>query len=193
MTSHMTSHSTRICTRICTLLLLFVTCIYHTGTAYAQSRLEIDTRASSAVERLYEKQAAARELGEKAVGLLVFPRIIKGGVGVGGEFGDGVLMRPSQPNLYYRITSLSVGFQLGGQAKTEILMFMTEDALRKFVESDGWEAGIDGSVAVIEFGVGREIDTNSIRDPIIAFVYDNKGLMYNLSLEGTKFWRINKR
>ena len=71
-------------------------------------------------------------------------------------------------------------------------MFMTNDALTKFRQSDGWEAGVDGSIAVIEFGVGKEIDTNSIQDPIIGFVFSNKGLMYNLSLEGSKFWQITK-
>ena len=71
-------------------------------------------------------------------------------------------------------------------------MFMTDGALRRFRESDGWEAGIDGSIAVVEFGVGKEIDTNSMRDPIIGFVFSNKGLMYNLSLEGSKFWKIEK-
>lgn len=160
--------------------------------AQAASKLELDTRVQGAMARLYEEQPAARDLGAKAVGILVFPRIIKGGIGVGGEVGEGALLVQGATQGYYRVTSLSVGFQLGGQAKTEVLMFMTDDALRHFVESDGWEAGVDGSVAVIEFGVGKAIDTNSIQDPIIAFLFDNKGLMYNLSLEGSKFWKIEK-
>ena len=162
-----------------------------THTSQAASKLELDARATAALDKLYERHAAAADLGEKAVGILVFPRIIKGGIGVGGEIGEGVLLT-SGDNQYYRITSLSVGFQLGGQAKSEVIMFMTEDALADFTTSDGWEAGVDGSIAVIEFGVGREIDTNSVRDPIIAFVFGNKGLMYNLSLEGSKFWKIDK-
>lgn len=160
--------------------------------AYSASKVEIDTTADAVIQELYASQPAAQALGTKAAGILIFPRILQGGIGVGGELGEGVLRRAGQAEQYYRITSVSVGFQLGGQAKTEVIMFMTEEALNDFVNSDGWEAGVDGSIAVIEFGVGREIDTNSIRDPIIAFVFDNKGLMYNLSLEGSKFWKITK-
>lgn len=158
----------------------------------AASKLELDTRVEATLERLYAKRAEARTLGAKANAILVFPRILKAGFGIGGEIGEGSLLVGGVPSQYYRLTSLSFGFQLGGQAKSEVIMFMTDESRRRFVESDGWEAGIDGSIAVIEFGVGREIDTNSIQDPIIAFILDNKGLMYNLSLEGTKFWKIQK-
>jgi lipid-binding SYLF domain-containing protein len=160
--------------------------------SHAASKLEIDTRAAAVLDRLYAKRAEAKSLGEKAAAILVFPKILKAGAGIGGELGEGALYVNGQPNQYYRITSLSIGFQLGGQAKAEVIMFMTEGSKKAFVESDGWEAGIDGSIAVIEFGVGKEIDTNSIQDPIIAFILDNKGLMYNLSLEGSKFWKIRK-
>ena len=173
-------------------LLCLVTALLVSPLSHAASKLEIDTRAAAVLERLYASRAEAKSLGAKAAAILVFPKILKAGFGVGGEFGDGALLVNGQPNAYYRITSLSFGFQLGGQAKAEVIMFMTEESRRTFVESDGWEAGIDGSVAVIEFGVGKEIDTNSIRDPIVAFVFDNKGLMYNLSLEGSKFWKIRK-
>ena len=161
-------------------------------TALAASKLELDTRAKAVLEKLYEERPVAAELSKKAAGILVFPRIIKGGMVVGGEIGEGSLLVDGNPVQYYRITSLSVGVQLGGQAKSEVIMFMTNESLELFSGSDGWEAGVDGSIAVIEFGVGREIDTNNIQDPIIAFVFDNKGLMYNLSLEGSKFWKINK-
>ncbi len=171
---------------------LTVTAVFFSSLSQAASKIELDSRAQAVLNKLYQEQPAAADLGNKAAGVLVFPRIIKGGVGVGGELGEGVLTAANSTPQYYRLTSLSFGFQLGGQAKSEVVMFMTEAALRQFRESDGWEAGVDGSIAVIEFGVGREIDTNSIRDPIIAFVFDNKGLMYNLSLEGSKFWKITK-
>lgn len=158
----------------------------------AASKLEIDTRVKAVLDKLYQDQPAAASLAGKASGILVFPRIIQGGVGVGGELGEGALLVNGVTSQYYRLTSLSFGFQLGGQAKSQVIMFMTSESLRQFVESDGWEAGVDGSVAVIEFGVGKEIDTNSIREAIIAFVFDNKGLMYNLTLEGSKFWKIKK-
>jgi len=125
--------------------------------------------------------------------MLVFPRVMKAGAGLGGELGEGALMVNGQATQYYRLTSVSIGFQLGVQAKSEVVLFMTDDAYQDFAQHDGWEAGVDGSIAVIEFGVGREIDTHSIRDPIIAFIFNNKGLMYNLSLEGSKFWKIKKQ
>lgn len=178
--------------RLLHVLIVLFAIAFHAHPALGASSVEIDTRASAVLDRLYSDQAEAKTLADKSAGILVMPRIIKGGVGLGGEYGEGVLRVNGQANRYYRLTSLSFGFQLGGQAKSEVILFMTPEALRSFVESDGWEAGVDGSIAVIEFGVGKEIDTNSIRDPIIGFVFDNKGLMYNLSLEGSKFWQISK-
>ncbi|NOX49599.1 MAG: hypothetical protein GXP16_03565 [Gammaproteobacteria bacterium] len=173
-------------------LSLFICYLFLTPTGHAASKLELDTKAKAVLQKLYSEQSAARQLGAKAAGILVFPRVIKAGMGIGGEIGEGVLLKGNTISQYYRVTALSIGFQLGGQAKSEVIMFMTQESLRQFVQGDGWEAGVDGSIAVIEFGVGREIDTNSIRNEIIAFIFDNKGLMYNLSLEGSKFWKINK-
>jgi lipid-binding SYLF domain-containing protein len=160
--------------------------------AWSASKLEIDARVKAAIDALYTSEPAARELSGKAVGMLIFPRVYKLGFGLGGEYGEGVLMVNKQAVQYYRITAASFGFQLGGQAKSEVVMFMTNEALEKFRDSDGWEAGVDGSVAIIQFGVGKEFDTHNMKDPIIGFVFGNKGLMYDLSLEGSKFWKIQK-
>ena len=160
--------------------------------AQAASKVELDARVNATLERLYADRSEARALGQKAAAILVFPNIIKGGVGVGGEVGEGAFLQGKSITQYYRVTSLSFGFQLGGQAKSQVIMFMTSEAARAFLEGDGWEAGVDGSIAIVEFGMGETFDTNSVQDPIIAFVFNNKGLMYNLSLEGSKFWKINK-
>jgi lipid-binding SYLF domain-containing protein len=160
--------------------------------AWPASKLEIDARVRAAMEQLYAEEPVARELGAKASGILVFPRVIKVGIGIGGEAGQGSLLVNGQPVQYYRTTAASFGFQLGGQAKSEVIMFMTQAALEEFRASDGWEAGVDGSVAIVKFGVGKAINTHNLRDPIIGFVYGNRGLMYDLSLEGSKFWKINK-
>jgi lipid-binding SYLF domain-containing protein len=162
------------------------------GAASAASREEIDARVQGALDELYERTPAARELAGKATGILVFPRVIKAGFGVGGEFGEGSLLIGGTPVQYYRLASASVGFQIGGQARTQVLMFMTDQALADFRNSDGWEAGVDGSVALVEFGVGGDVSTYSGKEPIVGFVFGNKGLMYNLSLEGSKFWKIDK-
>ena len=161
--------------------------------SWSASKLEIDARVRTTMDKLYTEEPVARELANKAEGILVFPRVIKVGIGLGGEHGEGALLVGGQPVQYYRATAASIGFQLGGQAKSEVVMFMTQEALDKFRASDGWEAGVDGSVAIVKFGVGKEVDTHNIRDPIIGFVFGNQGLMYDLSLEGSKFWKINKK
>jgi lipid-binding SYLF domain-containing protein len=160
--------------------------------SHAASKLELDNRVQAALQRLYSQQSEAQALGNKAVAILVFPQILKAGVAVGGEFGEGSLLVNGQPSGYYRSTALSVGLQMGVQARSEVIMFMTEGAYQDFIARDGWKAGVDGSIAVVQFGVGKEIDTQSIRDPIIGFVFGNKGLMYNLSIEGSKLWKIKK-
>jgi len=159
---------------------------------YGASKTEIDAKVKAALQQLYKEVPAGEDLARKAAGILVIPDAIKAGVGLGGEYGEGALIVRGRTVQYYRVTGLSIGFQLGGQARNEVLMFMTDDALNSFRQSDGWEAGVDGSVAIVEFGVGKTIDTNNIKDPIIGFVFGNKGLMYDLSLEGSKYWRINK-
>lgn len=160
--------------------------------AQAASKLELDNRVQATLQRLYSRKKEAQALGEKAVAILVFPQMIKAGVGVGGEVGEGAMLVSGVPTRYYRNTSLSIGFQFGVQARSEVIMFMTDAAYQDFIGHDGWEAGVDGSIAIVEFGVGKEFDTNSIREPIIGFVFANKGLMYNLSLEGSKYWQIKK-
>jgi len=158
----------------------------------AASKAEIDARVRSALQSLYENFPAGKELAQGAKGILVFPRVIKAGFVAGGEYGEGALLVNGTAVQYYRLTALSIGFLLGGQAKNEVLMFMTESALNSFRTSEGWEAGVDGSVAIVEFGVGKDFTTTNAKDPIIGFVYGNKGLMYDLSIEGTKFWKIDR-
>jgi lipid-binding SYLF domain-containing protein len=93
---------------------------------------------------------------------------------------------------YYNTAAASIGFQLGAQKKSIVVVFMTAESLADFRKSDGWKAGVDGSVAVIEWGVGEDINTVDIKDPVVGFVFSNKGLMYNLTLEGSKFTRLEK-
>lgn len=158
----------------------------------AASKEEIDARVREAVEQLYKTSPAAKELAGKARGVLVFPRIIKGGVGVGAEYGEGSLLMGGRPVDYYAIASASIGFQLGLQEESVAIMFMTEEALKRFRDSNGWKAGVDGSVAIATLGVGGALDTETIRKPIVGFVYSNKGLMYNLTLEGSKITRLKR-
>ena len=111
---------------------------------------------------------------------------------VGGEYGEGALRIGGKTVDYYSTASASVGFQLGGQQKTVILVFMQDEALKQFRDSSGWKAGVDGSVALIKVGADGSIDTTTIKDPIVGFVFSQKGLMYNLTLEGSKFTKLDK-
>ncbi len=162
------------------------------ATAEAASKAELDAKVAAAIGELYKKSQAARDLGAKASGILVFPSVIKAGIGIGGEYGEGALLVGGNPVKYYNVASASIGLQLGAQAKSQVIMFMTDASLEKFRNSKGWEAGVDGSVAIVEWGAGGSVDTNNIKDPIVGFVYSNKGLMYNLTLEGTKITPIVK-
>jgi len=177
--------------KLFTTLLLFVGLVFN-GQSYAASKTEIDIEVSAALKRFNNDVPTAAEYIKISKGMLVFPSIFKAGFGIGGEYGEGALMIDGKTVDYYSTAAASIGFQLGAQSKTVILMFVDKKALNKFRKSDGWEAGVDGSVALVEIGAATTFDTSTIKDPIIAFVFNNKGLMYNLSLEGSKYTKINR-
>jgi lipid-binding SYLF domain-containing protein len=159
---------------------------------HAASAAAIDADVRATLNRFFDRIGGARELADKSYGILVFPSVVKAGFGIGGEYGEGALMVRGRPTDYYNTVSASFGFQLGVQARSVIIMFMTPDALAQFRSTYGWKVGVDGSVAIITVGIGGSIDTNKIVSPVVGFILDPKGLMYNLTLEGTKITRINK-
>jgi lipid-binding SYLF domain-containing protein len=177
---------------IAALLFALVATFVATQSAPAATRPELEAYANEAIKRLYAESPAAQELGAQSRAMLVFPRVWKGGMGVGGEVGEGVLRVGGRSVDYYQLAGASVGFQLGLQRKAVVVMFMDSAALTKFRQSEGWKAGIDGSIAIASLGAGTSMDTNTAQKPIIGFVVSNKGLMYNLSLEGTKLTKIDK-
>lgn len=160
--------------------------------ALAASAQEIDIKVDGALAEFRKKVGGADEFLASAKGVLVFPKVIKAGVGIGGEYGEGALRIDGKSVAYYNTASASIGLQLGAQAKTVIIVFMQQEALDKFRNSAGWEVGVDGSVALVELGAGGSIDTNNIRDPIVGFIFGNKGLMFNVTLEGTKITKLDK-
>lgn len=160
--------------------------------AVAASKAEIDAKVEAALEDFYKTSPAGKKLAARASGMLIFPSVIKAGIGIGGEYGEGALLVGGTTAAYYNIASASIGFQLGAQVKSEIILFMSQAALEHFRNRDGWEAGVDGSVAIATFGVGGEIDTETQKSEIIGFIFSNKGLMYNVSLEGSKISRISR-
>jgi lipid-binding SYLF domain-containing protein len=159
--------------------------------AAAGSAREIDMDVRDTLDRFFYKVGGARELANKSVGLLVFPSVVKAGFGIGGEYGEGALMIRGETAGYYNMISASVGFQLGIQERSVIIAFMTPEALGQFRNTAGWKIGADASVAIVTVGIGGSIDSNKITSPVVGFILDPKGLMYNLTLEGTKISRIN--
>jgi lipid-binding SYLF domain-containing protein len=157
----------------------------------AKTAEEIDASVNAGLDRLKGEVKGADKLLDDAKGVLVVPDVLQAGIGIGGEYGEGALRVGGKSVAYYRLISGSFGFQLGAQKKDVILLFMTDSALKKFRASNGWEAGVDGSVAVIK-GVEGSLDTSTLKQPILGFVVGQKGLMYNLSLEGTKFTKLDK-
>ena len=158
----------------------------------AKSGAGIDVEVDKTIIVFKEEVNGAEVFLNQAAGILVFPRVIKVGIGIGAETGEGALRVRGQTVDYYRTTSGSFGLQLGAQAKSIVIAFMTKEALEKFQNSEGWKVGIDGSVALIDMGAGKTIDTHNIKDPVVGFIFGSKGLMYNLTLEGSKFSKLDK-
>jgi len=159
---------------------------------YAASATEIDIKVNVAIERFKTEVGGGKEFLAAAKGVLVFPSVIKAGFGIGGEYGEGALRIKGNTVDYYSTAAASIGFQIGAQSKTVLLVFLQADALKSFRAAMGWKAGVDGSVALVKLGAGGAIDTENIKDPIVGFVFSNKGLMYNLTLEGSKFSKLDK-
>ncbi len=162
------------------------------GTVLASSAAKIDRESDKALQVFRDDVNGAEIFLDQAAGYLVFPRVIKLGIGIGAETGEGALRVGGQTVAYYRTTAGSVGLQLGAQAKSIVIAFMTQDSLQKFRDSNGWKVGVDGSIALIDLGGGKTIDSDNIRDPVIGFIFGSKGLMYNLTLEGSKFSKLDK-
>ena len=160
--------------------------------SHAKTAKEIDVSVDTSLDRFRKEVKGAEEFLASAKGVLVLPGVIKGGFVIGGEYGEGALRIHGKTVDYYSIAAGSYGFQIGGQKKDVMLVFMQDEALTKFRESSGWKAGVDGSVALVNLGAAASIDTTKIKEPIVGFVFSQKGLMYNLTLEGSKFTKLKR-
>jgi lipid-binding SYLF domain-containing protein len=159
--------------------------------AWAKTAQEIAASVSSCLGRFNTEVKSGREMLAMAKGVLVMPRVVKAALIVGGEYGEGSLQVGDKTESYYSLASGSIGLQIGGQVKDLVILFMTDEALKKFQDSKGWEVGVDGNVALVTIGGGERVDFTKMNEPIIAFVFDVKGLMADISLKGAKFTQIN--
>lgn len=176
-----------------TILIIIIACFaFFSNTLYAAGAKEIDIKVDAALAKFKKEVGGGAAFLKKADGVLVFPEVVKAGFGIGGEYGEGALRINGKTVDYYSTAAASIGFQLGAQVKTVVLVFLDKNALKKFRDSSGWEVGVDGSVALVTLGAGKDINSVNIDDPIVGFVISNKGLMYNLTLEGSKITKLNK-
>ncbi len=176
---------------VCVLTAVAIVCMYP-HPVDAASAAEIDKKAQNALEKLYAKSHSAKALSEKAVAILVFPDIYKAGFIVGGQYGEGELLRDGKVAGYYSTVSGSYGLQAGAQKYGYALFFMTESMLKYLDKSDGWELGMAPNIVVVDVGAAGGLSTTSAQKDAYAFFFDQKGLMAGLGLQGTKITKISK-
>jgi lipid-binding SYLF domain-containing protein len=155
------------------------------------NRSSLDAQADAALSKLYSTVPGSRELVAKSQGVLVFPAVVGASLGVGAEYGRGVLRTGGRTQAYYSTTAGSIGFQAGAQSKAVIYLFTTQESLAKFRNSKGWTAGADATVALATIGANGSVDTNTIRQPVVGFVLTNVGLEAGVSVQGAKISEIS--
>jgi lipid-binding SYLF domain-containing protein len=169
-----------------------VVALFLSSVSLAATKAEIDQGVHATMHQFYQLNPRHKDLVARAKGVLVFPRITKGGIGVGGQYGEGALRVDGKIVAYYSVTSASVGLTLGLAKHKEIILFMNQEVLDKFTNSHGWSIGADTGVAVLSNGGGGDYDTQTLQRPILAFVFGEKGLIGDASLEGTKINQLEK-
>ncbi|MDQ0086471.1 lipid-binding SYLF domain-containing protein [Variovorax boronicumulans] len=161
-----------------------------TSTFSSPRSSSIEAQVDASLSRLYDTVAGSRALVAGAQGVLVFPSVVGGSLGVGAEYGRGALRVKERTQAYYSTTAGSIGFQAGAQSKAVFYVFTSQEALDKFRQSQGWTVGADATVALARYGANGGIDTNTFRQPVVGFVLTNVGLEAGASLQGAKITEI---
>jgi lipid-binding SYLF domain-containing protein len=160
--------------------------------AAGASAEELTRDGKRALQQLYASNDAARLLGKKAKGVLVFPNMYKAGFLFGGQIGEGVLLRNGRSAGYYNSVAASYGLQAGGQKFGYALFFMNDSALGYLNRSDGWEIGMGPSVVVVDQGMGKSITSTTLSQDVYAFIFNQKGLMAGMGIQGSKITKLDK-
>lgn len=160
--------------------------------ALAASSAELDRDATAALNALYKKYPDAKKLAGKAKAILVFPRVIKAGLMIGGETGEGVMMVNGKPAAYYNTSGVSYGLQAGAQKYGYALFIMTDSALKSLENAEGFEIGVGPSVVVMDDAMAKKTSTTTINKDIYAYIFSQKGLMAGLGVQGNKLTRLTK-
>ena len=162
------------------------------GTAQAATKGEIDRDVEAALENLYKSSPGAKELGKQAKGILVFPKVLKGGFIFGGQYGEGALLKNGETAGYYNTVAASYGLQIGAQVFGYALFFMSDEDLAYVEGSSGWEIGSGPTVVVADAGMAGAFTTTTVRKGVYAFFFRQKGLMAGLGLQGTKISKMKR-
>ena len=157
----------------------------------AARRQNINSGVDNALARLYQQAAGSEQLVRSAKGVLVFPAVLEAGFVFGASRGDGALRVNGSTVSFHRTTSGTFGLQAGAQSTAVFLLFMTDDALRKFQSSSGWTAGVDASVTLISVGANAQLTSATSQQPVIGYVLSNSGLMAGVTVDGTRITRLN--
>jgi lipid-binding SYLF domain-containing protein len=173
------------------LVMLAMMCTFSSA-AMAKTGEEIDKYADMTLQRFYKEVNGGKEIAHQAKALLIMSDVTKAGFMIGGTYGQGALRVNGKTTGYYNLIGGSYGFTIGAEQMDIVIAFMTQKALDEFVKIDGWEVGVTGNVAFIDVGGGKRLDTTSLKDPVVAFVFNPAGLMVDASLKGAKFTKINK-
>lgn len=158
--------------------------------SFAENKATLNVDAEAALKSLYSTEPKAKAIGEKSAGILVFPNIVRAGFVVGGSGGEGVMYKRGKAVGYYNSGSLSVGLQAGIQSFGYALFFTSDAALKKFENASGWDVGTAPTLVVVDAGVAKDLDTNTLKSDHYAFIFDQKGLMAGLALKGQKITKI---
>ncbi|MDD5168512.1 MAG: YSC84-related protein [Syntrophales bacterium] len=160
--------------------------------SYAATADEINASVNASLDRFVKEVKGAKEFLDAAKGVLIIPKVMQGGLVVGAEYGEGALRIGGKTVGYYNIASGSFGYQIGAQEKDIIIVFMNQAVLKKFRTSKNWQAGVDAQVTLVNIGVDESLDTTKFKQPVIGFVFGQKGLMAGATIEGSKFTKMKK-
>ncbi|HXA47271.1 MAG TPA: lipid-binding SYLF domain-containing protein [Burkholderiaceae bacterium] len=160
--------------------------------ASAASEEELNKNAQASLQALYASNPAADAISKKAKAILVFPNIVKAGLVFGGAYGEGMLTKGGNFAGYYNTVSASWGWQAGAETYGYVVFLMNDKAVKYLEQTKGWEIGVGPSVVVVNEGVAKNLSSTTLKDDAYAFIFDQKGLMLSVSIEGTKISRIKK-
>ena len=152
-------------------------------TANAEDQKVKNNKVATAIANFKSNDPGMKVFFDKAYGYAVFPTVAKGGFGIGGAYGKGEVFKKGKLIGYSSLTQLTIGFQLGGQAYSEIIFFKDKKTLDDF-KGGNFEFGAQASAVAATAGVSADADYNN---GVAIFTIVKGGLMYEASVGGQKF------